>query len=432
MLWPNMAINGIASQLGIENSITQRPSLEFQYYQGINSVMYQRTVSDPQHQLVNFLAGVSNMTGMFTIENIDDLTDADYIPKFNRGRRAFLSKETQDKIRDMYNKSDFMLTTTEYLRDAFCRCYGVDKSNVICIPNYLPRWWIDDKINIPFNVERFRRNKKRLRIGIVSSLSHYNIDDIKQSAEGLAVYDIKDPHGQVVGYIDEKGRKISKEDGDKLPLVEDDLDMLIDLITKTVDKYCWVFFGYKPPKLAHFIGQGKIEYHPGVPITNYPSVLYRAQLNLIVAPCLDNEFNRCKSNIKYLEACALGVPLIASRISPTYTKYMPDQHLFSDADELEQILNKFADMSAGLYQKKIETQWKWLNSPHCDCGIPAPNWWLEDCLDPWVKLWRMRSKAMHISLKKHIEGRQQAELRRQLEASQKEKMFSEDGLEIMK
>lgn len=47
MLWPNMAINGIASQLGIENSITQRPSLEFQYYQGINSVMYQRTVSDP-------------------------------------------------------------------------------------------------------------------------------------------------------------------------------------------------------------------------------------------------------------------------------------------------------------------------------------------------------------------------------------------------
>lgn len=94
MLWPNMAINGIASQLGIENSITQRPSLEFQYYQGINSVMYQRTVSDPQHQLVNFLAGVSNMTGMFTIENIDDLTDADYIPKFNRGRRAFLSKET--------------------------------------------------------------------------------------------------------------------------------------------------------------------------------------------------------------------------------------------------------------------------------------------------------------------------------------------------
>lgn len=49
----------------------------------------------------------------------------------------------------------------------------------------------------------------------------------------------------------------------------------------------------------------------------YPKML--AQFDIGLAPLVDMPFNRCKSNIKFLEYAACGVPIIASDIEP-YTK----------------------------------------------------------------------------------------------------------------
>ena len=73
--------------------------------------------------------------------------------------------------------------------------------------------------------------------------------------------------------------------------------------------------GYLPPKLEELVKSKVIEHHPGTSILNYPEKLRSLDLNVMVAPCIDNEFNRCKSNIKWLEACALGIPLLASDIA---------------------------------------------------------------------------------------------------------------------
>jgi glycosyltransferase involved in cell wall biosynthesis len=53
----------------------------------------------------------------------------------------------------------------------------------------------------------------------------------------------------------------------------------------------------------------------------YPKML--AQFDIGLAPLADIPFNRCKSNIKYLEYVTCGVPVIASDVEP-YTKTIKD------------------------------------------------------------------------------------------------------------
>lgn len=111
----------------------------------------------------------------------------DEIPRYNRGRQAFESPETQACIKDMLNTADFVIVTTKYLKDYYNKKYGVPIENLIAVPNFLPRWWFGDKYDIEQSVNLRNKFKNKPRIGIVSSLSHYNVDKVRVTADGLAV-----------------------------------------------------------------------------------------------------------------------------------------------------------------------------------------------------------------------------------------------------
>lgn len=126
-------------------------------------------------------------------------------------------------------------------------------------------------------------------------------------------------------------------------------------------------FGYCPPKIQDLASKHKIEVHGGVPLLNYASMLENLQLQAIVAPIADIEFNRCKSFIKTMECAAIGVPLFASNYEP-YSRVMDKRQLFTTGAELKDKLMKLkfgtsGEGSAGAYRKIIEQQWHWLNSP---------------------------------------------------------------------
>jgi hypothetical protein len=55
------------------------------------------------------------------------------------------------------------------------------------------------------------------------------------------------------------------------------------------------------------------------------------KMDLLIAPLVDNPFNRCKSNIKWLEFSALGIPMAGQNIC-TYNKYT--NNLFNSANDL--------------------------------------------------------------------------------------------------
>ena len=56
------------------------------------------------------------------------------------------------------------------------------------------------------------------------------------------------------------------------------------------------------------------EYHPGVAIKDYPAKLASLNSDLALAPVEDNQFNRCKSNLRLLEYGACGFPVICSDV----------------------------------------------------------------------------------------------------------------------
>ena len=55
---------------------------------------------------------------------------------------------------------------------------------------------------------------------------------------------------------------------------------------------------------------------PGVKHTEYPQKLRELSLDISVCPLAANEFNRCKSNIKWLESTMAGAAVVASKVYP--------------------------------------------------------------------------------------------------------------------
>ena len=54
-----------------------------------------------------------------------------------------------------------------------------------------------------------------------------------------------------------------------------------------------------------------IEWHPYVGITEYMMTIANLALDVVIIPRKDNYFNRCKSNLKFLEMSLLKIPVIA-------------------------------------------------------------------------------------------------------------------------
>ena len=318
----------------------------------------------------------------------------DDIPLFNRGRDAFANDAIQENIRYMLNVADLVVTTTDHIKEYYHTKYGVPLENIVAVPNLLPRWWFGDRYNPEKKVEEFSKFKARPRIGIVSSLSHFNIDNARVTKDGKSCKLHKDEKNNTEVWKDQDGKEVNFEDTTE---ITDDLDEIIDTIRATVKDFQWVFFGYAPPKLQDLIEKRLIEYHGGTAILNYPSTIENLHLQAIVAPIKDMEFNRCKSPIKYLECCASGIPLYASNMLP-YSKVMRPEFLFSNQEELKEKLLKLKFSSSGLYRKIIEQNWKWFNSPMKDGDFQIRNGWLEDNLQIWVDMFRLRPKAPYCSM----------------------------------
>ena len=167
------------------------------------------------------------------------------IPKFNRGRKAFEGEQTQRSIKTMLNAADFVTVTTDHLREVYHDLYGVPMDNIVMIPNLLPHSLFGDKYDIEKKVDAFKKYKNKPRIGIVSSLSHYNVDGVREDADGYACRKSKLPTGEEI-WKNEKGEVIPF---DKTREIADDIEAILDCIRETVDDYQWVFFGFCPPKI---------------------------------------------------------------------------------------------------------------------------------------------------------------------------------------
>ena len=423
-IWPIQQIDCIAQGTNIQADYSQTPVGQADYYKGITSITVQRWISSEQvNVFTKFFKPICDANCGWLIYEIDDNMSDKHIPLFNRGRGAFEGEKIQNNIKTMLNAADFVTVTTDYLKDFYHNEYDVPLENIVSIPNLLPRFLFSDRYNVQKKVDQFKKFKARPRIGIVSSLSHYNVDNVREDVNGKAVRKTKKPDGTEV-WVNQEKQEIPE---DQTHVITDDLDEIIDCIRSTINEFRWVFFGYVPPKLKDLVEKHQIDVYSGVPIMNYPSVFDQLQLQAVIAPIKNMEFNRCKSFIKYMESAALGVPCFASNYLP-YSRIMPKSQLFESSADLTEKLRKLKFASVGLYTSIIEQQWKWLNSPAHEGDFDVKNFWLEDNIEIWADLFRLRQKTVTMPLSYFIKQREQ-----RLEEEKKHLVFKgDDGVMIIK
>lgn len=199
-----------------------------------------------------------------------------------------IAQYMNDNLYKVINVADLVIASTDYLADEYRLVHDNVIVNQNCIdPNdeYKPKKNTTGKYRIGF-------------VGSVTSNDDYvHIkDQIKLLAERgditIVVFGVKNPDGSVYGAMN------------------DDLE----------------FWNSLP----------NIEWQPFVNIIEYYYTINKLALDLMVIPRKDNYFNRCKSNLKFLEASLLRIPVIAQGFEDGLSPYQVNKE---DSEHMEIVID---------------------------------------------------------------------------------------------
>ena len=331
LMWPSMLLS---SRQEVYVHDTSTMVMQDDFYRDIKCVRIQRQVAPHQLKFFNYLAGLRDKLGFRICYEIDDVFIYDDIPVYNKFREAYKDPGIRDTGIRIMSECDEVTVTCQYMKEY----YKQYTENVTIIPNYPPKFWMDryyDDNLISKNYDRSVKKRKKPRILYAASGAHFDVD-------GRAGYN-------------------------------DDFVHVRDVVRKTVNKFQWVFVGAFPMQLKDLVRSGKIEFHRWVPLPDYPSFLHSLKANIIIAPLIDNTFNRCKSNIKHVEANCLGLPSVCQDL----VTYKDAEYKFTTGDDLiDNIDNILKDKDT--YMKASRR-----------ANTKAQSHWLEDHLDAYKELYTL-------------------------------------------
>lgn len=170
--------------------------------------------------------------------------------------QAYGMEELLDKVANSMDwfikESDLVTTTTEFLAEEYRKI----NPNVIVIPNLI------DPTDFPSKLEK--NKTKKVRIGLIGSVVGVNdFDHIKDVLKELSE--------------------------------RDDVQLVV-MSTK--------------PNKGNFFDNINVEWHEPVRINRYHDKLNSLKLDIMLIPRKENYFNKCKSNIKFLESSMYEIPCI--------------------------------------------------------------------------------------------------------------------------
>jgi hypothetical protein len=142
-------------------------------------------------------------------------------------------------------------------------------------------------------------------------------------------------------------------------------DTLLKLSDKYSDRLKYRFWGVRPPPellnspSTEWIKLNQEDY------TKFARFFIQQDCDILIGPLKDNEFNRSKSSLKFLEYCALGVPGVYSKLPPyeAIVQHGVNGYLASSAQDWEKYLSELIENPllrsklAVQAQKTVNDQW---------------------------------------------------------------------------
>jgi len=328
MIWPENVLNAYQKCIVHGSSCM---ILDERYYAGVEAVRIQRQATQQQLEFIKHLRALADTNNFQLMYEIDDICFREDIPDYNKFKFAFDKPEVRQAIIDMMELTDEMTVTCQFMKDYYTS--KTNHKNITVLPNFMPKFWIGNHYNRKRIEASFRKNVRKPRVLYAGSGAHFDVSN-----------------------------KVNQQD---------DFAHVNQVIRKTVDKFQWVFIGGYPKLIQDLVQSGQIEFHQWKPLLDYPQQIYNLNVNCMVAPLMDNNFNKAKSNLKYIEACAFGIPIVCQDMCT----YAEAPYKFTTGEEM---IDQIQDVlkGTGSYMSISDNARSFANTM-----------WLEDNIDCYKELY---------------------------------------------
>lgn len=325
LIWPEQVLN--AHQKAVCHGTTVM-NLDPRYYVMAKGVRVQRQATRQQMEFVKILKEISKQNGMKVMYEIDDLCFKEDIPDYNKYKPAFENPEIRSSAQEIMSMCDEITVTCKFMKEYYMSKTG--NKNITIIPNFMPRFWLGHYYDLTKNMNNLDKYRKKPRILYAGSGAHFDVEN-------------------------RTGQK-------------DDFYHVNEVIRRTVDKYQWVFLGAFPLPLLDLVRNGKIEFHQWKRLYEYGQGISDLNVNMMVAPLQNNNFNKSKSDLKYIEACAFGLPIACQDLC-TYEnapiKFNTGSEMIDRIDETLRDVDKYKAICKKARQY-ADTRWL-ENENNIDC-----------------------------------------------------------------
>ncbi len=242
--------------------------------QDADIVVFHRPEHPKKLELMHHLKSMGKKIVFDNDDTYKDLDGMKYSEYMNEARVTKGIERINKTIDAFIVESDLVTTTTEFLAEEYRKL----NPNVVVLPNCVDPFYYDEPL---------RNESDIVRIGITGSVAVSG--DLEILIPILQHYE-KDKRVKLVIF--------------SLPPNGD------DKILRTLYKEEYKIFDSMD-----------IEWQPFVPPYDYPQKLNELRLDMMIIPRKDSYFNRCKSNIKFLETSLLEIPVIAQGFTDGKSPY---------------------------------------------------------------------------------------------------------------
>jgi len=239
----------------------------------------------PEEPMKLELARTLKKLGKKIVFDNDDTYKDDGGVKFNefmdKNRLEKGLARLNDSIDAFIKEADLVTCSTEFLKEEYLKL----NPNVVVLPNCIDPFYFDEPL---------RNENGKVRIGIVGSIG---VTSDLWVAEPILRKYLNDDRVEIV---------------------------LFSMPPKGHDKITRELYSNEYEFLDEIMQASNVIWQPFVDMQDYYETLNELRLDIMIIPRADNYFNRCKSNIKFLEASMFEIPVIAQSFPDGKSPYEID------------------------------------------------------------------------------------------------------------